>query len=203
MAPDQHKTRKPVQKRGIETRGKILDAAMRLFSKKGFHSTNTKEIAREAGVATGSFYAYFKDKKSVFLEIYKGISHKQLKDMAGGMAGVEGQDDTGRVEALLRALAGEHGFSPNFQREVSAMRYSDPDVEALHNSIHEGLGQEVALMLEKQKERLRVKDLDAAAFVILCACEEVIHTSRTISHRIDRDRVISNLADMIARFLYK
>jgi len=203
MAPDQHKTRKPVQKRGIETKGKILDAAMRLFSEKGFHKTNTKEIARAAGVATGSFYAYFKDKKSVFLEIYKGISHKQLKEMAGGMAGLEGQGDTDRVAALLRGLVDEHGFSPDFQREVSAMRYSDPDVEALHNAIHGGLQKEIALMLEKQKERLRVKDLDAAAFVVLCACEEVIHTSRIITPRIDRDRLLSNLADMIARFLYK
>jgi len=203
MAPDQHKTRKPVQKRGIETRGKILDAALGLFSEKGFHNTNTKEIARAAGVATGSFYAYFKDKKSVFLEIYKGISHKQLKEMAGGMAGTDGQGDTDRVAALLRALVDEHGFSPDFQREVSAMRYSDPDVEALHNAIHGGLQKEIARMLEKQKERLRVKDLDAAAFVVLCACEEVIHTSRIITPRIDRDRLLSNLADMIARFLYK
>lgn len=203
MAPDQHKTRKPVQKRGIETKGKILDAALGLFSKKGFHNTNTKEIARAAGVATGSFYAYFKDKKSVFLEIYKGISHTQLKEMAGGMAGIDGQGDTDRVAALLRALVDEHGFSPDFQREVSAMRYSDPDVEALHNAIHGGLQKEIVLMLETQKERLRVKDLDAAAFVVLSACEEVIHASRIIPPRIDRDRLLSNLADMIARFLYK
>ena len=176
---------------------------MRLFSEKGFHNTNTKGIARAAGVATGSFYAYFKDKKSVFLEIYKGISHKQLKEMAGGMAGLDDQGDTDRVAVLLDALMDEHGFSPDFQREVSVMRYSDPDVEALHNSIHEGLQQEIARMLGTQKERLRVKDLDAAAFVILCACEEVIHTPRLITHRIDRDRRLSNLADMISRFLYK
>ncbi len=203
MEPDQHKTRKPVQKRGIETKGKIMDAAMRLFSEKGFHKTNTKEIARAAGVATGSFYAYFKDKKSVFLAIYQGISHKQLGDLEGGMGDLDGQGDTDRVAALLGALLKEHEFSPDFQREVSAMRYSDPDVEALHNAIHEGLRKEVVLILERQKERLRVKDLDTAAFVILCACEEVIHTSRITTHRIDRERLLFNLADMIARFLYK
>jgi len=203
MEPDQHKTRKPVQKRGIETKGKIMDAAMRLFSEKGFHSTNTKEIARAAGVATGSFYAYFKDKKSVFLAIYQGISHKPLGDLEGGMADPDGRSDTDMVAALLRALVDEHGFSPDFQREVAAMRYSDPDVEALHNAIHEGLRKEITGMLEQQKERLRVKDLDAAAVVILCACEEVIHTSRIITPRIDRDRLLANLADMIVRFLYK
>jgi hypothetical protein len=115
----------------------------------------------------------------------------------------DGRSDTDRGAALLRALVDEHGFFPDFQREVAAMRYSDPDVEALHNSIHEGLQKDITVILGQQKERLRVKDLDAAAFVILCACEEVIHTSRIITHRIDRDRLLSNLADMIARFLYK
>jgi len=203
MKQDQHRTRKPVQKRGIETKGKIMDAAMRLFSEKGFHRTNTKEIAREAGVATGSFYAYFKNKKSVFLAIYQGVSHKQLGGLEGEMDDGDGRSDTHRVAALLRALLKEHGFSPDFQREVAAMRYSDPDVETLHNTIHEGLQMEIAGVLEKQRERLRIKDLDAAAFVILCACEEVIHTNRIISHRIDRERLLSNLADMITRFLYK
>ncbi len=180
-----------------------MDAAMRLFSEKGFHRTNTKEIAREAGVATGSFYAYFKNKKSVFLAIYQGVSHKQLGGFEEGVGDRSGWTDSDRVAALLRALLKEHEFSPDFQREVAAMRYSDPDVEAMHNAIHEGLQMEIAGVLETQRERLRVKDLNAAAFVILCACEEVIHTSRIISHRIDRERLLSNLADMISRFLYK
>ncbi len=65
------KVRIPRQKRGIETKGRIIQAARGLFSRKGFHGTNSKEIASAAGVSIGSFYSYFQDKKALFLEVWK------------------------------------------------------------------------------------------------------------------------------------
>ena len=57
----------PKQKRADEKKSRILDAALELFSEKGFNKTTAKEIAARAGVATGSFYRYYKDKKAVFM----------------------------------------------------------------------------------------------------------------------------------------
>ena len=204
MASESQKTRTPVQKRGINTKNKIIDAAMRVFSEKGFHAANTKEIAREAGISIGSFYAYFKDKKSVFIEIYRGFSHSPLNHIGEAQTNPgEGQTGTERVTALLRDLFNGHSLSPDFQREVSYMRYKDPEIEALHNTIHENLRKQIVAALEPQKENLRVTDLDAAAFVVLCACEEVVHNSRITGHGMDTDRILKSLADMVARFLYK
>jgi AcrR family transcriptional regulator len=73
MSKQKNKVRIPQQQRGIQTKNQIIEAAMKLFSEKGFHATNSKEIAKEAGVATGCFYSYFTDKKAVFcaaLQIY-------------------------------------------------------------------------------------------------------------------------------------
>lgn len=60
---------KKIQERTIVNRKKILDSARQLFNEKGYYHTNTKEIAKEADVATGSFYNYFPDKLSIFQEI--------------------------------------------------------------------------------------------------------------------------------------
>ncbi|AFA47626.1 TetR/AcrR family transcriptional regulator [Acetobacterium woodii] len=60
---------KPIQKRTIINRQKIITAAKKLFNTKGYYQTNTKEIAKLAGVSTGSFYNYFPDKLEVFREI--------------------------------------------------------------------------------------------------------------------------------------
>lgn len=60
---------KPIQKRTIVNRQKIIKAAKKLFNTKGYYQTNTKEIAKLAGVSTGSFYNYFPDKLEVFREI--------------------------------------------------------------------------------------------------------------------------------------
>lgn len=46
-------------------RQRILDAALSLFDARGFDATAVPEIAREAGVATGTIYRYFKDKQAL------------------------------------------------------------------------------------------------------------------------------------------
>jgi len=51
----------------ITTRERILEAALRLFHEHGFRGATTAEIARSAGIAEGTIYRYFKDKKELFL----------------------------------------------------------------------------------------------------------------------------------------
>lgn len=48
------------------TKKKILNAALKCFSKKGYSATSTKEIAKTAGVAEGLVFTYFKTKKNLY-----------------------------------------------------------------------------------------------------------------------------------------
>ena len=63
------KTRKPSQKRSIETREKIIDAGFDLICNDGYFNTDTAKIAKKAGVSTGIVYQYFKDKRDVLLAV--------------------------------------------------------------------------------------------------------------------------------------
>ncbi|EHS55262.1 TetR/AcrR family transcriptional regulator [Paenibacillus sp. Aloe-11] len=47
----------------------ILQAAIRLFSRKGYYSTSVEEIAKESGMAKASFYKYFQRKEELPLEM--------------------------------------------------------------------------------------------------------------------------------------
>jgi len=47
----------------------ILDAALKIFSEKGFASTTTSEIAKEAGIAEGTIFRYFNTKKDILRKI--------------------------------------------------------------------------------------------------------------------------------------
>ena len=75
-------TNKAKKKELTEKRQKqILDVAARVFSKKGFASTQVDEIASLAGLGKGTVYRYFKDKKNLFFSVVdRGI--KNLKDLA-------------------------------------------------------------------------------------------------------------------------
>jgi TetR/AcrR family fatty acid metabolism transcriptional regulator len=54
----------------IDKRRNILDAAIRVFARQGFHSTRVSDIADEAGVAYGLVYHYFKSKEEVLNELF-------------------------------------------------------------------------------------------------------------------------------------
>ncbi|MCJ8014119.1 TetR/AcrR family transcriptional regulator [Paenibacillus sp. KQZ6P-2] len=53
---------------------RILAAALKLFSQKGFHATSTKEIANECGVAEGLIFYHYGDKRKLLLHIVKNFS---------------------------------------------------------------------------------------------------------------------------------
>ena len=63
------KKEKVRQVRAAETRRKIVAAAKKLITEKGFESVAIEDIAKEAGVSTGSFYTYFKKKEDVIEEL--------------------------------------------------------------------------------------------------------------------------------------
>ncbi len=53
-----------------DKRRQILDAAIRVFARQGFHSTRVSDIADEAGVAYGLVYHYFPSKDEVLNELF-------------------------------------------------------------------------------------------------------------------------------------
>jgi AcrR family transcriptional regulator len=52
-----------------ERQAQILAAAVKVFAKKGFERATIKDIAREAGMAEGSIYNYFKNKEDVLVSL--------------------------------------------------------------------------------------------------------------------------------------
>jgi TetR/AcrR family fatty acid metabolism transcriptional regulator len=54
----------------LDKRDIILNAAIKVFAAKGYHSCRTLDISKEAGVAYGSLYQYFKSKDDILLSIF-------------------------------------------------------------------------------------------------------------------------------------
>ena len=54
----------------LESRMKILEAALELFAKQGFHNTSIEQIRKKAGVSKGLIYNYFSSKEDLMNQIF-------------------------------------------------------------------------------------------------------------------------------------
>ncbi len=54
------------EERSEKSRQQILDAALRLFSHRGYGATSVRDIAEEAGLSKGNVYHHFPDKETIF-----------------------------------------------------------------------------------------------------------------------------------------
>lgn len=56
----------------------LMESAMNLFVKKGYHQTKIKDITDNAGLATGTFYLYFKNKDELLYSFFNKHSKEKL-----------------------------------------------------------------------------------------------------------------------------
>ncbi len=76
----------------------ILSTALSLFTSRGFHGTPTSLISKEAGVATGTLFFYFRTKEALIDTLYRTIKTEAAVALRDGL---DGEPD---VEARLRRV---------------------------------------------------------------------------------------------------
>ena len=67
---------RPLSKRGLDTRRRLLDAAEQVFAALGYHEASVVKITDAAGVAAGTFYLYFDSKKAIFDELVRDLNRR-------------------------------------------------------------------------------------------------------------------------------
>jgi len=82
-APVPATTRRTVSRPAIEKRDAILQAATRVFARRGYFQSQVADVARAAGVAAGTVYLYFRSKDELLVSIFE----RTMRDaMAEGRA---------------------------------------------------------------------------------------------------------------------
>jgi len=67
------------QRRGEETKKKILKVALELFSEKGFNKVTVDDIVKKSGTSKGSFYQHFRTKADIFLVRFMEVDNYYLE----------------------------------------------------------------------------------------------------------------------------
>ena len=101
-----------------DRRRQLIEAAMDLFSRKGFAGTTTKEIALAAGVSEAIIFRHFATKRDLYTAIIEHNIHstgaKQV--LAGIEACMKRRDDEGLFRLIAREMIEEHRKDPRFEK---------------------------------------------------------------------------------------
>ncbi|MBP1736224.1 MAG: TetR/AcrR family transcriptional regulator [Oscillospiraceae bacterium] len=134
----ERKTRMPVQKRSLEKYEKILDSAFTLFNEKGYYRVTTADIAKEAGVSTGSLYSYFVDKKEIYIEVHQRISNQfhlpthSFWEISGPYQLKDEKRMKDLFKLFIKLMMDCHNFSKLFHDDMTALDLLDKDIAAIN-----------------------------------------------------------------------
>lgn len=201
------KVRRPKQPRSVQTKEAILQAAMELFSEKGFHHTNTKEIAARAGVSTGSFYSYYIDKRAVFIEtlsVYNNEFQQLLLRSLNEFGMSEFKAPEQMMTHFLDSMIAAHGVYTQFHQELAVMYHSDTEIQAIMNRQYQKGLEMTQTYLLQWNEELRTKDIEAASVLMFETLNRVVDVIVFSEYQPDfADRIKSELVQMVTGYLFK
>lgn len=89
------------------TRGRIMDAALRLFDRNGYTGTTVREIATACDLSPGTLYNHFASKDDLLLAIIDGF-HDLADDVIARALRAASQDPEDQLESLVRAFTALH-----------------------------------------------------------------------------------------------
>jgi AcrR family transcriptional regulator len=69
------------EERKKETRAELIEAAAKVFARRGYHGASVEQIAAEAGFSTGAVYWHFEDKEDLFLALYEHWVGKRVVEI--------------------------------------------------------------------------------------------------------------------------
>jgi len=187
-----------------KTNGKyhqILDAAIKVFAQQGFHQATISQIAREAGVADGTIYLYFKNKEDIMVNFF-GYKTKQVFGRFW-----EEVDKADNARDKLRVLIKRH--LEEFQRDRSMAVLYQTETRRFSRMCEEQIREMSKMYLDLvseivesgQDEGLMRKDLYMGLVkrFIIGAIDEVINTWLHSGGSYDLVSMADPLVDLFIR----
>ena len=146
------------ERRTRETRDKLLNAAEKIFLKKGYDNTTTREVAERADLGAGTFYVHFRDKRAIYDALVRRANremHRRWLEARRPKMSVEEQ-----VVAALRATFDYFRDNADLARLILI---EGPPVDAEYTMrLHSGIEAELHAILKDGITSGRVSEIEPA-----------------------------------------
>ena len=189
--------REPIQKRSIEKKEKIIKYGFDLICEKGYHNTNTAEIAKSAGVSTGIIYQYFNDKRDIFLQGIQSYSKSLLFPI--NEISISNSNSHTLEEDLINVInksIKNHKLSESAHEEIYALQHSDPDVAKIF--FEQEIEATNTLISVLESKNIKTDNIKEKAHLIISMidnlCHEIVyHKHKDMNYDIMKDIVVKSI----------
>ena len=155
---------RPLSKRGLDTRRRLLDAAEAVFGELGYHDASVVRVAQTAGVAAGTFYLYFDSKKAIFDELVRDLNRR----VRHAMKEASSQGET-RLQQELLGFEAYFEFTsshPALYRIIRQAEFVSPEMLRYHYD-RLSAGYVEALAAASESGEIGRLDPEVAAFALM------------------------------------
>ncbi|MFZ5782322.1 MAG: TetR/AcrR family transcriptional regulator [Pseudomonadota bacterium] len=132
----------------VENRTALLKAARAVFAEMGFGAASVRDIVRRTGLASGTFYNYFKDKDEIFEAVVGELTGELLKRHHMGRARADSTEEFLRrhYAVYFDFIAEDAELLALARRNFTAIRtlLDKPDVRALALSLNDDIRSAIA-----------------------------------------------------------
>lgn len=193
--------REPIQKRSIEKKQNIIKYGFELICEKGYHNTNTAEIAKAAGVSTGIVYQYFNDKRDIFLQGIEQYSKSLLFPIDDALTkGKKNFDLETEFNNVIKTLIKNHKLSESAHEEIYALQHSDPEVaQIFFNQEIEATNKLIEVL---ESNNIKTDNLNEKAHLIVSMidnlCHEIVyHKHKNMNYDAMKSIVVKSIINLL------
>ena len=184
-----------------EKRRVILDAAVRVFARKGYHTSRVGDIAEDAGIAHGLLYHYFTSKEQVLETVFR----ENWSELIGAFRRIEASDEpaTEQLDGIVKVLLRSWRNAPDLVRVMVREVARSPQLQGQVDEIREGF-----LIIQRVIERGQAegsfrRDLDArlASWIVYGGLEELL-TGWVLGQLPDGDEEVARAEATVLAFVH-
>ena len=149
---------------GVESRERLLAAALRVFARRGYRQASVDEIAREAGYSKGALYWHFSGKQELLETLLEERVDARTREMFGLLESAPVERDMS-VEATLEFARriGTEREEALLEREYWSLAIRDPELRARYAERQTELRGALTRGLEARARHLGTPDLGMSA----------------------------------------
>lgn len=187
-------------------REEILEAAMKCFSKKGYHDTKMDDIIKASGLSKGAIYWYFKGKRDIFIFLIE--QHLQKDNILWEKLSKEyelGPDFLIKAGfSYLKMHFEDEKLSPFFA-EFIAESYRDKQIQRKLHNVHRGWINKVkrAFDLAIKKEKMKSFDTESLSISLVALIEGLIEMNTIFKKKLNYEKIWQTFAKALLQGIQK